>query len=365
MFQNWLKALNKDEFLGKPLKKYQFGEKIQLHSKKMPKLNTTRIALIGVGEGADHIRRELYQMSAPFSKNKIVDLGNVRKEAVSFVIPLLKELLESKIIPIILAEDPRFFLAQYKAQKSVQSLINFVSVDEQFRFDPEEKDKKRLFLNEILEGKRSKLFNAGFIGPQTHFIQPSLFDYLSNRNFDCVRLGNAKSNINELEPIIRDGDLMSFNLSALKRTEAPEQSTPSPSGFTVEEACQICRYAGMSDKLKSFGIYAYESLTPACATAQGIAQMIWYFIDGYFGRKQDYPVTTAGLTEYIVDFKGFDTPLTFWKSKKSGRWWMQVQVKTSKKYLQHRLIPCSYNDYRKACQEELSDRLFNAYKRFL
>jgi formiminoglutamase len=57
-----------------------------------------------------------------------------------------------------------------------------------------------------------------------------------------------------------------------------------------EEACAICRYAGISDKVSSFGIYEYN---PAAdieeQTAQLIAQMIWYFIEGVNQRKGDIP----------------------------------------------------------------------------
>ena len=121
----------------------------------------------------------------------------------------------------------------------------------------------------------------------------------------------------------------------------------------------------MNEKLKSFGIYQFSSVQPQSAAAQVTAQLIWYFIEGYFNRKNDFPASTDGLVEYIVDFKEFDTPITFWKSKKSGRWWMQVQAKSGKKHQGHHLVPCSYNDYKQAVQGDLSDRLFQAYQRFL
>jgi formiminoglutamase len=366
MFQNWLKPIDPNTFLSEKLRNFQFGEKIQVHSKSINKLDAAKIAIIGFEEEAsNHIRQELYQMSSPFAKNKVVDLGNVRKKEISFTIPLLKELLDSGILPIVLSAEPKSVLAQYKALKRCQPSINMVRIDERFRFDLKEKDKKQYFLNEIIFGKRSKLFNLGLIGPQTHYVNPKLFDFLEQQHFDCVRLGNAKANLAELEPVIRDGDLLSFDLSALKRSEAPEQLNANPSGFTSEEACQICRYAGMSDKLKAFGIFGYEHFSEGCISAQVMAQMIWYFIDGYFNRKGDFPASTDGLIEYLVDFKDLDKPITFWKSKKSSRWWMQVQVKTNKKIQQHRLIPCSYNDYKRASQQELSPRLFNAYQRFL
>jgi formiminoglutamase len=68
--------------------------------------------------------------------------------------------------------------------------------------------------------------------------------------------------------------------------------------------------------------------------------------------------------EYIVPLKQLDYQLTFWKSKRSGRWWLQVPVKTKKQHQRHRLIPCSYEDYQLAGQDQLPDRLLEAFRRF-
>jgi len=70
------------------------------------------------------------------------------------------------------------------------------------------------------------------------------------------------------------------------------------------------------------------------------------------------------LTEYIVDFKSYSYQITFWNSIKSNRWWMQIPSKTDRKLRRHRLIPCSYEDYLKACEEELPERLLKAHRRF-
>jgi formiminoglutamase len=121
----------------------------------------------------------------------------------------------------------------------------------------------------------------------------------------------------------------------------------------------------MSDKLTSFGLYGYVAEQDRDGqTAQAAAQMLWYFLEGFFNRKGDYPADTAGLTEYVVDFPKLNYQLTFWKSNKSGRWWMQVPVATKRKHERHRLVPCSYQDYQLACREELPERLLQAMSRF-
>ena len=364
MFQNWLYPLPLQEVKYEP---HQLGDNIQRYTEEgLPDLKDTHVAIVGIGEkDANAIRAELYQLSFPFEKLTITDLGNVRKKNTSFLIPLVKELLESKIFPIIIGYQAAHALAQYKAFQSLQSLINLVIVDEHISYHTDSADKQRYFLKDILDSPNSQLFHMSFIGTQAHFVPVDIFEYLDKRHFDYVRLGKAKSDITELEPLVRDGDLLSINLSALKAAEAPGQQTPSPSGFTTEEACQITRYAGMSDKLKAFGIYGYRAASDKKnQAAMAAAQMLWYFLDGFYNRKGDFPASTDGLTEYIVEFKKLDYQLTFWRSEQSGRWWMQVPVKSKSRYQRHRLVPCSYNDYLRSCKEELPDRLLNALRRF-
>lgn len=367
MLDNWLRPISPDQISIDNLAAHEFGKKLQIHVDTLPNLELTQIALLGTCESdTNAVRRSLYHMSFPFNNLQIADIGNARKQENSFLIPLLKELIDSQIIPILISPHASQILALYKAFQSLQSYINFNIVDERLWLDDSKKGQETFYLNDILMNTRARLFHFGAIGCQTHYTNPAAFQFLDKNHFDCIRLGLAKADISEVEPIVRDGDLMGFHLTALKQADAPGVANATPSGFTVEEACQIARYAGMSDKLKAFGIFGFDShLDQDAQTAQVVAQMIWYFIDGFYNRKQDFPASNDGLTEYIVDFKSMEYQLIFWKSQRSGRWWMQVPVKIGKKYNRHRLIPCSYNDYKLACQDELPERLLNAYKRFL
>jgi formiminoglutamase len=367
MLDHWLKPVDLTSLFSTKMADYQFGKKMDIYSQKLPDLTKTRAAIIGMNAAATNaVRRALYRMSVPNANPAIADLGNVRKEDTAFAIPLFKELLDSQIIPIIIGAEGSQMLTQYKAFQSLQSHVSLVVVDERIRLNEKDKKGEAHYLNQIVFSSRSRLYHLGVVGCQTHYTDPAVFDLLNQQNFDSIRLGSARADLQEVEPIVRDGDLLGFHLSALKQADAPGQAQATPTGFTAEEACQIARYAGMSDKLKSYGIFGFQPERDRDAqTAQVVAQMVWYFIEGLHNRKNDFPVSTDGLVEYIVDFKQMEYQLTFWKSQRSGRWWMQVPVKIGKKYNRHRLIPCSYNDYKLACQDELPERLLNAYKRFL
>lgn len=367
MLENWLKPIHPEKIIGGALNTHQFGKNIRIYEEDFPYMKDTLAAIIGIGEPeANEVRKALYQMSFQFGNGRVADLGNVRKNEAGLVLPLLKELLDSQIIPIVICADPKHILTQYKAFQSLQSHISFAAIDERIRLNENDMSNEDLYLNHILFNTRSRLFHLGLIGCQVHYTSHPALHYIDRSDYDCIRLGNARADLVETEPLIRDADLLAFHISALRQADAPGQFRATPTGFSAEEACQLSRYAGMSDKLKSFGIFGFQHEWDRDAqTAQVVAQMVWYFLEGFYNRKNDFPVSTEGLVEYIVEYKQMDYQLTFWKSQRSNRWWMQVPLKIGKKYNRHKLIPCSYNDYKLACQDELPDRLLNAFKRFL
>ena len=366
MFQNWLSPVRLERISEAPLLPHHFGTAIELYDGTAATIDGVKLALIGMDQqSSDAVRKALYRLSFPFSGLKISDLGNVRNKEVAFLIPLLKELTESGIFPIMVSPSPLHCLAQYKAFHQLRRYISWIVVDERIAYSDGQTNDPANYLNDIVSRPEYNLFHLGAIGCQGHFADNRMLNVLERQHHEVVRLGMVRSNLPEAEPIIRDGDLLSFHLSALKQSEAPGQKTPSPNGFTTEEACRLSRYAGMSDKLKSFGIFGLDiDHDIRHQTVQLVAQMIWYFIEGFYHRKEDYPASTDGLVEYIVDLKNMDYQLTFWKSSRSGRWWLQIPVKTKGQQKRHRLIPCSYADYNLACNEELPDRLLKALRRF-
>ncbi len=362
MLQNWLKplpaALNKtleslpDSFLGKQL---------LLHGEQLPDLKKVRVAIIGLDEkNAQPIREQLYRMAWHFPKNTVADLGNLRKAEPGLLLPVVFELLAGKVLPLLIGGADELARAQFLAYQEAKALANLAVVHETLHLT----DPKKGYAP-LLQPRHPLLFHFSLIGYQIHQTPAATLDFLTKHHFDLVRLGRSRAALEETEPVVRDADALAFHLGALKQSEAPGVTRPSPSGFFAEEACQICRYAGLSDKLTSFGIYGYQrEAEPGDQTAQVVAQMMWYFLEGFFSRKNDYPASTTGLTEYIVHLPQLSHHLTFWKSTKSGRWWMQVPVANKRKHDRHRLVPCSYQDYQAACREELPERLMAALQRF-
>ncbi len=364
MLENWLKPLD-GKFLHTNFEKEKLGSQLQFYVDKLPNLKKTQVAIIGIGEDeANAVRKELYNMTFPFPKLKVADLGNLRREENGFITQLIRELIEGNVCPIIIGHDGKFTQAQFMAHHTSQPSVNLVEVKERIAYHPKKTELEGYYLNPILEGEY-RLFHFTTIGSQSHFVDESVYHFLEKSYFDYIRLGKAKANLADLEPFIRDSDMLSFHLSALKYADAPATDNATPSGFFSEEACQISRYAGMNDKLTSIGFYGYQAqIDKTGLTAQTLAQMVWYFLDGFNNRQKDFPASMEQLVEYIIELKEYDHQLTFWKSNKTGRWWLQVPALTKKKVQRHRLIPCSHSDYIEASNGELPDRLANALRRF-
>ena len=160
-----------------------------------------------------------------------------------------------------------------------------------------------------------------------------------------------------MEPVLRNSHLFSFDLSAVKYSDAPINVNGSPNGFTGDEACQLTRYAGMSSLLNSFGIYGYKKdLDQDNMTAKLISQMVWYFIDGYLVRKAEAEITDH--EEFVVFHVSFtDNDTVFLKSKRTNRWWMRLPNQS--------YVPCSYNDYVAASNDDIPERWLREQERLL
>lgn len=369
MLNHWLKPVALHELFSGDLESDDLGYHVLFHDQQtgLPDLAGVKIAIIGTDStSADPIRKQLYKLSHHFGALKIVDLGNLRKTNLDFSIGALSEIRAIGILPIVIGQDIRFSQALYRALKMNYANINLVCVDESVPLEPANLEQTRAYLNPMALGADSKIFQLGLIGFQKHFTPARILQFVENQNYDIMRLGEAKAKLPEVEPLIRNADLMGVNLGVIRSADFIAVDHPSPSGFAAEETCKLAHYAGMSDKLKGFYLLGYQvDKDPNQQSAFVVAEMLWYFLEGYYHRKGDYPVSTEGLTEYIVELKRYDYQLTFWKSKLSGRWWIQVPVKVKKRDQRHRLIPCSFQDYKMATQDELPDRLIKAFKRFV
>ena len=96
--------------------------------------------------------------------------------------------------------------------------------------------------------------------------------------------------------------------------------------------------------------------------------MLWYFIEGFNLRKQDYPIgSKSAYLKYRVNIDDFKDEIIFYKSNKSGRWWLEVPYPKIQgvKLQRHLLVPCDYEDYENALKNELPNLWLRTYKKLV
>lgn len=347
-------------------------------------LDGCRIAILGVKDGRGHtenmgteyapdfIRRQLYQLHNFPASLEIIDLGDILAgdtfNDTHRALTEVQSVLQRKgIISIILGGDMSLTLAQFKGLAHEDIMVDLAIVDERVVISiPEDPDliHENTYLYHLLTHKPTRLRDLKVIGYQTYFNQLRDLELLEQMQIEFKRLGALRQDMMEVEPMVRDADMLAFNISAIKACDAPGYIHPGPNGFFSDEACQITRFAGASDKMTSLGIYNYNpEHDHRNITALGIAQMIWYFIEGIEIRKGDYPVTgMEQFQKFIVTNETHHEDIIFLKSLKSDRWWLHVPVgKGKSRYF--KMVPCTYKDYLTALENEIPERWISAYVR--
>jgi hypothetical protein len=186
-------------------------------------------------------------------------------------------------------------------------------------------------------------------------------------NFDLHRLGQIRNNISSTEPLFRNADFVSFDINSIRFSDSDGNLSPGPNGLYAEEACQLMRYAGISNKLSMAGIFGWNtqfdnrSITPGL-----IAQLIWHFVDGIINRISDGNIGNSDdYTIYKLTTDDVGEELVFYKNNRNGRWWMNVPFNDFKKskYSKHHIVPCSYEDYLQAMKGEIPETWWQTYQK--
>lgn len=347
-----------------------------------PSFDDVCIAIIGVPEyrgavennnapnGNDAIREKLYRLKIHLNSRSIIDLGDLilgetLNDTYAAVATVVSELLSHKIIPIIIGGSQDLTYAHYSGYKKLEQIVNLVCVDSRFDLgSPDEDCNSETYLGNIIMEQPNYLFNFSNMGYQTYFVGSSSVEIMNKLFFETYRLGQMRTNIEEAEPIVRNADFISVDISSIRNSDAPGNKNATPNGFYGEEICQIMMYSGLSDKSTGIGFYEYNNaLDINNQTAHLIAQMIWFYIEGVGNRKNETPaISSSNYLTYRVPISEIENDIIFIKSLKSNRWWMKMPVELSKnRYMSQHLMPCSYKDYQQACSNEVPDRWWSAF----
>jgi arginase family enzyme len=349
----------------------QLGKHIEIFTEELPDIEHADIIFLGVTEfrgngyfesdndAANVIRKHLYRLHYWHTDVIIADLGNVKKgasinDSYAAIKTILAELFRMNKTVLILGGSHDITLAQYQAYIELNQQVEATCVDAMIDLRGESPIRSENFLMEMLTGEPNMVKHYNHIGFQSYFVHPRMLETMDKLRFDCFRVGTVTQNIEEIEPVFRNSHLLSFDISAIKHSDAPANKN-CPNGLTGVEACMLTRYAGFSSKMNSVGIYGYKPYEDVEEmTAKQISQMVWYFIDGKNRCKQEAALTNREFfNEYHTVFAEVET--VFLQSKKTSRWWMQMPDK--------RFTACSYNDYLSASNNQIPERWLRVQER--
>ena len=360
----------------KQLSSQQLGSKVVFHnSEDLPDLNMIRVAIVGVLESKQDgtvttlksIRNELYTLYPGNWETSIADLGNImpghsQKDTFFALQSVVSALIKRKIIPIVIGGSQDLTYALYRAYDVLEQMVNLVAIDSKFDFGREsEAISATSYLTKIVLDEPNNLFNFCNVGYQTYYNSQEEIDLVEKLFFDSYRLGDVCSNISVAEPVFRDADIISLDLTSIKTSDSGNFSNFIPNGFSGKEICSLARYAGLSDKVSCFGIFNHGDTDQESKLT---SQIIWYFIEGFHYRSNEYPFgSKENYLKYIIPLE--DQELVFYKSHKTGRWWIEIPYlsNANTKLKKNTLLPCSHEEYLAACHHEIPERWWKAQRK--
>lgn len=358
-------------------------EHVNIHIESPVKWKGKHLAIIGVTEergtktnegvkgAANEIRKRLYRLKKGKGAYQIVDLGNLRngvnlEETYLRLREVCEFLLEKNIFPIILGGSHDLTLGQYFAYEKLDKIINIVNVDACIDMDQSQKHNMSAYhIHRMLTHTPNYLFTFSHLGYQSYLNSSKTLEALEKLHFEAYSVGQMRDDLNDIEPVVRNADMLSFDVTAIKMSDAVGNRNAQNFGLTGEEACQICWYAGLSERLSSVGFYEYnpeEDIRDQ--TASLIATMIWYFVEGYYHRNEEIDFNGNAFMKYVVSRLNNSSNIIFYKHKVTQKWWMEVPYPQSvTTNIEKMIIPCSYKDYQEASRGDIPDRWLLTYNK--
>ena len=355
-----------DYFVKKKYLPQTIGGQIIKHTlhEGMPELNNIQIALISIVD-ADSImensyREYFYNLFFGNWKFTIADLGNIPEgktdEDTFFVVKgIVFQLLKKGITPIIIGGKQEVTYSIYRAFDRLEQMVNLVTVDALLDFGNEKEIiDTESYMSRILMETPNNLNNYTNIGYQTYYNAQESLDLLQKMYFEGYRLGEVTHYMEMVEPILRNADIVSMDLTCVQASDL-DSSKGFVNGFTNREICTISRYAGLSMQTSVFGVF---NIPKTIRAKQLTGQILWYFLEGYNFRIKGFPTTeNINFTKYIVLIEEFI--IEFYKSNHTGRWW----ILPSEQAKGIGMLPCTEKDYQKACEGIIPERWWNLHQR--
>jgi formiminoglutamase len=333
---------------------------------KTPGLLLFTLCEEGEEDSTNMVRRALYTLFGNWPNLTLADAGHYVGHQEDLP-ETIREIRGLGFVPLLITPYQSSTYFAYASFCASEETVNLLSVDESPDLgEMTELVGEKNWLTHLISHTPNFLFNYSILAFQQYLSNPEALKILENFHFDLIRLGDVREKIKQTEPFFRNADLISFDLGAIRASDAGMSDFINPNGLYAEEACRLARYAGHGGKLKCVVFSGFPGLSLNAIGASLLAQLIWHLTDGYesriddgqIGRESDFITYTIGATNEAEE-------LVFFKSARSGRWWMRVPSfsKSHGRSNRQHVVPCNYEDYVQALAGELPETWWRTHQK--
>ena len=278
--------------------------------------------------------------------------GNLVSDTQFALSKILDFFSKNKILVITIGGSQNLLFDIYSSLKETLQKINLVSVDNKIDFS----NNNESFLHKIIMDENNKLANFSNIGYQKHLTSVPENKLLDKMYFESINLGKIKSNVAEAEPVLRDSDIVSFNINSVKAGEL-NNAHQYPNGLSSYELCSLSRFSGLSSRVN---IVSYFENWDLSIMNSLLAESAWYVIDGYATRINENPLNdTNDFIYYHIELDNYK--FKFYRSKLSDRWWVEF-LNDEIISIEKDIISCTFDDYNNCKNSVIPERILTRLK---
>ena len=297
------------------------------------------------------IRREFYKLSQLDFDIPIIDLGDL----VSGKTPqdshyILQEVLsvchQKGAIPVIVGGSNDLAFSLFSALNYHQQDINYTQISNLVSLKQDEEIHESTFLSKILGSKNFSVKNYHHLGYQKHLNEMDSVNLIKEVQFDIIRLAEMMNSTEKTEPYFRKADLVTINCDAIETFSEAFSMNPQVNGLNRREICAYMKEIGLSEKLKSVGIFNYNIYSDSQLNHQLLAQMLWYLIEG-INIQKSHPKEKSYETFFVLIN---DEQYAFKRDVFNNLWYFGEDENIDN------CIPCSRSDFDEAKRGFLSPR---------
>ena len=299
-----------------------------------------------------NVRTELYRLSKLDFEIPICDLGDLisgKSHQDSHYI--LQEVLSmchyKNAIPVIIGGSNDLAFSLFSTLNFHQKNINYTQISNIISLanDGEEITEKN-FLSKILSAKNFSIKNYHHLGYQKHLNEIDSVKLMKDVEFEIIRLAEMMNSTEKTEPFFRRADLVTVNCDAVESLGDGFSVNPQVNGLNRREICAYMKEIGLSENLKSVGIFNFNGNSDHFLNHQLLAQMIWYLIEG-INIQKSHPKERHFETFWVlID----DEQYAFKRDNFSGLFYFGDDE------IVENLIPCSRMEYDEAKKGNLDRR---------